>query len=136
MKLFQTRRESGVLLGVVLGILAMGILSIFNREKSLELSSMLFVFITGPYLGFALMDGRQREIWIEIVAIIVFATLAVLGLWVHPIWLVVGLFLHGIWDIIHHPHGIQTQLTSWYPPFCLIVDWLVAGYVLARFVIL
>jgi len=136
LNLFQTKRGRGVLLGVTLALLSALILSLLDQPKALDLTSMLLIFIAAPYIGFALMDGRQREIWIEIIAIIVFATLAILGLWMQPIWLVIGLFLHGIWDVIHHPHGIQTQLTSWYPPFCMVYDWLVAGYVLARFIVL
>ncbi len=59
------------------------------------------------------MDGQQREISIEIAAVVVVAILAFLGLWTNPIWLVVGLVLHGIWDSI----STLTQLTSGYPRF-------------------
>lgn len=121
-------------LGIGLAITTIIALSFFNVEQVIDLSSMLVVFIAAVYLGFAVNDGRPRQLIIEVVAINGFVLLAILGLWVNPFFLPLGLFLHGVWDIIHSPRGIQTELASWYPPACLTYDWVVAIYLVLRFI--
>ena len=130
MSWIRDERTRAVGIGVVLAILTLLTLSQIDRQMTLELTTMLLVLIAAIYVGFALSDGRPRELAIEIVGAGGFVLMALLGLWVSPYWLVAGLFLHGIWDVLHRPTGIQTQVNRWYPPLCLVYDWLIAGYLL------
>ena len=41
-----------------------------------------------------------------------------------------GYVLHGTWDLLHHERGIQTQIVGWYPPVCVVYDWIVGLAVL------
>ena len=79
------------------------------------------------YMGFAFADGRPSIVILELSVATVFIVLALLGLWVAPLFIAVGLVLHGIWDLLHHPRGIKTKLPVWYPPFCAAFDFLFAG---------
>ena len=76
--------------------------------------------------------GPRRNLVIEIIAAGVFLALALLGIWVAPHFLEAGYLAHGVWDLSHHPRGIQTKIMTWWPPFCLIYDWMIAGFIHLR----
>jgi hypothetical protein len=86
------------------------------------------VVIASIYIGFAVADGRPRVIAVEssIASIfVVIAAIAVTG----SAWLVViGLFGHGVKDLWQHRRQFVAN-TRWWPPFCLVVDWVVAAIV-------
>jgi len=83
---------------------------------------MLLVIIGAIYIGFALSDRRQKELWIEPTAAAVTIILSVAGLWYSPIFLVIGYLFHGAWDVGHHLKLIQTRIVGWYPPACVVYD--------------
>jgi hypothetical protein len=83
--------------------------------------------IAGIYGGFAFADGRIGIVLLEGAALTAFVVLALLGLWVAPVFLGAGIALHGLWDLAHRPGGISTRLPRWYPAFCAIWDFVFAG---------
>jgi Family of unknown function (DUF6010) len=86
------------------------------------------------YLGFALSDGRISIVILELAVGTLFVVLALLGLWLAPMFIAIGLVLHGIWDLSHRPGGVKTKIPAWYPPFCAAYDFVFAGvfFYLAR----
>ena len=116
--------------GLIGAIVTVVVASFLPKPKALELLSAVLVGIAAVYLGFVLLDGRRREMLIEFGNIGLTIALALLGLWVAPVWLAVGYFAHGLWDAVHHPRGVQTKIPQWYVPFCLIYDWIIGGFVL------
>ncbi len=100
------------------------------KQKVLELLVILLTVIASIYLGFAIADGRKREIILEILGMFFFLALAVLGLWISPNFLVAGYLAHGVWDIIHNPKIIQTEVVEWYKVLCLVYDWVIAVFIL------
>ena len=93
-----------------------------------DYTAILLAVIGAIYIGFALQDSRPNIIVLELVGASFFVLLAVLGLWLNPYLWVLGLVLHGIWDWLHHDEGIRTKLPAYYPPLCVMVDWIVAIY--------
>ena len=86
------------------------------------------VLIAAVYIGFAVADGRAAVIAVEVSvagAFVVVAAAAVTG----SAWLLVaGLAGHGLKDLWQH----RTQFvanTRWWPPFCLVVDWVAAAII-------
>ena len=81
--------------------------------------------IAAIYIGFGVADGRPRIIAVETLvaaAFVVVAAAAVTG----PAWLVVaGLAGHGLKDLWQHRTRFVAN-TRWWPPFCLVVDWVAA----------
>jgi hypothetical protein len=77
------------------------------------------------YIGFAVADGRPKVIAVEtgIASIfVVIAAIAVTG----SVWLIVlGLNGHGLKDLWQHRRQFVAN-TRWWPPFCLVVDWVAA----------
>jgi len=86
------------------------------------------ILIASVYIGFSVADGRWKVIAVECgvaSAFVVIAAAAVTG----PAWLIViGLAGHGLKDLWQH----RTQFvvnTRWWPPFCVVVDWVAAAIV-------
>ena len=116
--------------GLIGAIATVAISSLLPKPMALELLSIVLGGIAFVYFGFVLMDGRRREMFIELGNIGLTIALALLGLWIAPYWLAAGYLAHGLWDAVHHPRGVQTKIPQWYIPFCLIYDWIVGGFVL------
>jgi hypothetical protein len=82
--------------------------------------------IAAIYIGFAVADGRAKVIAVETgvaSGFVIIAAAAVTG----TAWLlVIGLAGHGLKDLWQH----RTQFvanTRWWPPFCMVVDFVVAA---------
>lgn len=103
-------------------VLALAVTVMLPKQMGLELLSLLLTFIAGIYAGFALLDARKREFFVELFGVLVTFALAAAGLWASTVYLAVGYIFHGVWDAFHHPKGIQTVIPRGYAPFCLIVD--------------
>ena len=86
------------------------------------------VLIAAIYIGFAVADGRPKVIVAESTVASVFvvaAAVAVTG----SVWLIVaGLFGHGLKDLWQHRREFVAN-TRWWPPFCLVVDWIAAAII-------
>ena len=93
----------------------------------LAFHSVALAIIGAIYLGFAFSDGRLSIMLLELSVGTGFVVLALLGLWVAPVFLAIGLILHACWDLAHRPRGVTTRLPAWYPPFCAAYDFVFAG---------
>jgi hypothetical protein len=83
------------------------------------------VVIASVYIGFAVADGRRTVLAVESTvagAFVIIAAVAVTG---SPWLLVVGLAGHGVKDLWQHRRQFVAN-TRWWPPFCLVVDWVAA----------
>jgi hypothetical protein len=82
--------------------------------------------IAAVYLGFAVADGRPRVLAVEAGVAAVFVVVAAAGV-TGPAWLLVaGLTGHGFKDLWQHRRQFVAN-TRWWPPFCLVVDWVAAA---------
>ncbi len=90
--------------------------------------ALLLCGIAAVYIGFAVADGRAKVIAVEsgVASIfVVVAAVAVTG----SVWLIVaGLTGHGLKDLWQHRRHFVAN-TRWWPPFCLVVDWVVAAII-------
>jgi len=83
------------------------------------------VLIAAIYIGFAVADGRRQVIAVEACVAATFVVLAAASI-TGPAWLLVlGYAGHGAKDLWQHRRRYVAQ-TRWWPPFCLVVDWIVA----------
>ena len=82
--------------------------------------------IATVYVGFAVADGRKSVVAVEVTVAFAFVVCATLAMGRYPWLIVVGLVAHGLKDLWQH----RTQYvanTRWWPPFCLIVDFVAAA---------
>jgi hypothetical protein len=83
------------------------------------------VLIAAIYIGFAVADGRPNVIVAETAVATVFVVVAAIAVTGSVWWVVVGLFGHGLKDLWQHRSQFVST-TRWWPPFCLVVDWIAA----------
>ena len=84
------------------------------------------VVIAPVYIGLAVADGRHNVIAVEVGVASAFIILALIAMPSAP-WLVVfGLVAHGIKDLWQHRTHFVAN-TRWWPPFCLVVDFVAAS---------
>lgn len=118
------------LAGIILSLLTIIFVLLLPKSMALDFLALLLALIVGIYLGFAIAEEKVSSALAEIPVAGLFFVIAGLGLQVSPLFLVLGYAAHGFWDLLHHPKAIKTKVVSWYPPFCAIYDWLVAGFIL------
>ena len=90
--------------------------------------AMGLVLIASVYVGFAVADGRPRVIAVESGVAGAFVVVAAVALTGSPWLLVAGLAAHGLKDLWQHRRRFVAN-TRWWPPFCLVVDWVAAAVI-------
>jgi hypothetical protein len=80
------------------------------------------------YIGFAVADGRWLVLAVESGVASAFVIIAAAAITGTPWLLVVGLAGHGLKDLWQHRTHFVAN-TRWWPPFCLVVDWVVAAII-------
>ena len=82
--------------------------------------------IASVYIGFGVADGRPKIIAVETAVAAMFVVIAAAAV-TGPAWLIVlGLAAHGLKDLWQHRSQFVSG-TRWWPPFCLVVDWVAAA---------
>ncbi len=88
--------------------------------------ALCLALIAAVYIGFAVADGRPAVIAVESAVAGLFVVLAAAGV-TGPAWLLVlGFAGHGLKDLWQHRRQYVAN-TRWWPPFCLVVDWIAAA---------
>src|SRR5215207_11357662 len=131
---------NGAVFATVAVIVPAFLLSRFTRDIVGRSVLVIFLFIAaGAYFGFA-TSGREvvgtNQIWmlVELAQVVVFGTMALLGLRGSPYWLAAGWALHPFWDIVLHYVGPGHPFTPWtYAIACVSFDWLVALYIVIAY---
>lgn len=120
----RTVGVAGVITGLALGLPH----ALLASELSVVVSAMTLTFIAGIYMGFAFLRGSEIAFGVELVAALGYALVALLGI-VFSRWLIpLGLLAHSLWDFAHHNrHAALTDVPTWYVPFCIIVDVVLAA---------
>jgi hypothetical protein len=95
--------------------------------------AMGLVLIASVYIGFAVADGRWLVIAFETNVAAIFVIIAAAAVTQSPWLLVVGLAGHGLKDLWQHRSHFVAN-TRWWPPFCLVVDWVAATIIAVEIV--
>jgi hypothetical protein len=83
------------------------------------------VIIAPIYIGLAVADGRPTVIGAEVGVATGFIILAAISVTSSPWLVVIGLTGHGIKDLWQYRSRFVVN-TRWWPPFCMVVDWVAA----------
>jgi hypothetical protein len=67
---------------------------VLPRDVALDFLGVVLGVTAGVYLGFAIDDGRRREVAIELIGLAIFITLAVRGIEGRSAVLAAGFLLH------------------------------------------
>jgi len=111
--------------GSLLVALTLPVHALVPHEVSVALAAIMMGMIAGVYFGFALMDGRDGIIGIEVGMALIFCAAALAGLLINPLIMAATYFAHGLWDMAHH-NRVSTRMPRFYIPACMIFDWIAA----------
>jgi hypothetical protein len=115
-----------VLWGVVFGAIQAAAPLGFWWLDPATVYALSLTLIAAVYVGFAVADGRPRVIAVEAGIAGAFVVVAAVGV-TGPAWLLAaGLAGHGVKDLWQHRRHFVAN-TRWWPPFCLVVDWVAAA---------
>ena len=89
--------------------------------------------IAAVYNGFAVADWRLNRLAVESGVASGFIIIAAAAITASPWLLVVGLAGHGFKDLWQHRTHFVAN-TRWWPPFCLVVDFVVAAIIAVEIV--
>jgi hypothetical protein len=117
-----------MLSGIVVGVLQAATPLAFWWLDSATVYALGLVGIAFIYVGFAVADGRARVIAVESTVTFGFVVVAAAAVTGSPWLLVIGLAGHGINDLWQHRSHFVAN-TRWWPPFCMVVDWVVAAII-------
>lgn len=96
--------------------------------KPVVVWSLGLVVIAPVYIGLAVADGRTFVVAAEVGVASGFIILAAVAITSSPWLIVIGLVAHGIKDLWQHRTHFVAN-TRWWPPFCLIVDFVCAAVI-------
>jgi hypothetical protein len=91
------------------------------------------LLIASVYIGLAVADGRWLVIAVETNVAAIFVVIAAAAVTQSPWLLVLGLAGHGLKDLWQHRSHFVAN-TRWWPPFCLVVDWVAATVIAVEIV--
>ena len=123
-----------VLWGIVVGLLQAATPLIFWWLDSATVYALGLVGIAFVYIGFAVADGRPKVIVVESTVTFAFVVVAAAAVTGSPWLLVAGMAAHGLKDLWQHRSHFVAN-TRWWPPFCLVVDWIVAAVLVLLIVV-
>ena len=120
-----------ILWGVVVGVLQAASPLGFWWLDPATVYALSLTLIAVVYIGFAVADGRRTVIAVEAGIAVVFVVVAAAG---SPdrrgCWWPASPAL-GFKDLWQHRHQYVAN-TRWRPPFCLVVDWVVAAILVVQ----
>jgi hypothetical protein len=120
-----------MLWGIVVGLLQAATPLVFWWLDSATVYALGLVVIASVYVGFAVADGRVKVIAVESSVTFAFVVVAAAAVTGSPWLLVAGLAGHGLKDLWQHRSHFVAN-TRWWPPFCMIVDWVVAAIIVGE----
>jgi hypothetical protein len=111
--------------GVAVGVLTAATPLVLWWLDAATVYAFGLVAIAFVYIGFAVADGRRTVLAVECTVAGVFVVIAAAAVTGSPWLVVVGLAGHGLKDLSQHRTRFVAN-TRWWPPFCLVVDWVAA----------
>src|SRR3954454_423110 len=125
--------RAAVLWGVAIGIAQALTPLAFWWLGNATVYALGLVTIAAIYIGFAVADGRARVIAVECGGATVFVVVAAWAVTGSPWLLVIGLAGPGFQDLWVHPPSFVANTRGW-PPFCMVVDFVVASLIAVEIV--
>lgn len=126
---------AGAFGGAVLALIAF-LLSRFVKDFVGRTVLTIGLFVSaGAYFGFAIV-GPASQIWvlIELLQVIAFSAIGLVGWKGSAKWLALGWVLHPLWDFgMHHLGPGRSFAPLTYVFACIAFDWVVAAYVLIAY---
>lgn len=126
-----------VVVWFVLGLVLAGGYVWYARAQKQGEEQVLAIGLIGAalvYVLFAILWADPPWLWWELLGVVIYGAVAIIGWRTSPLWLGVGWGLHAVWDAGLHLIGGGAEFApEWYVIACISFDLLVAGYIFVRF---
>jgi hypothetical protein len=129
----STSLRTPLMWGVIVGVLQAASPLAFWWLDTPVVYALGLAVIAAIYIGFAVGDGRAHVIAVESTVAAAFVIVAAAAITGSPWLLVAGLAGHGLKDLWQHRRQFVAN-TRWWPPFCLVVDFVVAAIIAVEIV--
>ena len=129
----RTRLRAPVIGGLVVGVAQAATPLAFWWLDTATVYALGLAAIAFIYIGFAVADGRPKVLVVESGVATGFVIIAAAAITNTPWLLVVGLGGHGLKDLWQHRTRFVSG-TRWWPPFCMVVDFVVAAIIAVEIV--
>jgi hypothetical protein len=127
----RSAAHAPALWGIVVGLVQAATPLAFWWLDTATIYAVGLAVIAAIYIGFAVADGRPKVIAVESGVAFAFVIVAGAAITGSPWLLVAGLAGHGLKDLWQHrSHFVAT--TRWWPPFCMVVDFVVAAIIVGE----
>ena len=117
-----------ILIGIISGLVIILAGKFTEFELSRRFYPAILIVIGLLYILFGIIDGRFEIIIFECLFAAVFIGIAFVGFKKSLLIAAVGIFLHGVFDGLHNFMIENSGVPSFYPQFCLTVDFVLAIY--------
>jgi hypothetical protein len=124
-----------IISGIVTTVFIIIVFQVFSKYFTAKLiAAGVLVAIGFIYVGFSLKQNTVELIILECIAAMIFFFIAIIGYIKNSSIIAFGIMLHGLWDLFHH-NGllIRTDIPTYWPVFCLTIDFLLGLYLLVVF---
>ena len=119
-------------MGLIIGIGLALVVSImatcvgFDRDRSFY--PVVMIVIAFIYGLFAVMSGVAHVLAIEMIGIVLFVLVSIVGFKLNLWWVAAALFGHGVFDFFHDHFVANPGVPAWWPMFCMAYDVTAAAY--------
>ena len=124
-----------IISGIVAAIVIIILSQLLSKQFSMKLiATTILVAIAFIYVGFSLKNNPVSLVILESAFAMFLYFLAIIGYRWNNSLIAFGIILHGLWDISHHNRFlIGTDVASYWPSFCFIIDIIDGLYFLVIF---
>lgn len=92
----------------------------FDRDRAIY--PVILIVIAWYYVLFAVMGGSDRALSLEVLVMLAFTLVAVLGFAFNLWWVAAAMAGHGVFDWFHDRLITNPGVPAWWPAFCLAID--------------
>lgn len=108
----------GFLLASAVSLLAL----LIGLDKDRAFYPTVLMVIASYYGLFAVIGGSMQTLAVELVAMLLFFAVAIVGFKSNAWLIVAGLVAHAVFDFVHGHLVDNTGVPLWWPGFCLAYD--------------
>lgn len=109
-------------IGIVVAIFTVLLVSVTRLDRDRAAYPLVLIVVAHYYVLFAVMGGSPRALGIELVVMLGFTLVAVVGFARNLWWVAAGLMVHGAFDLVHGRLVTNPGVPAYWPAFCLAAD--------------
>lgn len=120
-----------ILGGVLFSLAFIALVRWLHPQRELALYGIALAPTAGAYVFFALIDGALNALPRELLGVLLYGGLGLLGAWRFPVLIAVGWATHVAWDMAESGGVAASYAPAWWPAFCVGTDLFLSGYITA-----